>query len=82
MEARLEALSLAFWLEVMADLAEGDEEVRLWLDTGMEQTGFLWWCEVTNKQAQEWRTSLLGLWALRGTQKGKYALKRMRDAAL
>lgn len=78
----MEALFLGFWTEVMLDLLEGDEETRCWLDTGAEQAGFLWWAEVTNKQPQEWRKSLLGLWAMHGTRQGTLAKKKIQKQVM
>lgn len=53
------ALCSAFWVHIIIALQQGDEETRLWLDTGEEPTGFLWWCDVSNKEASFWRTRLL-----------------------
>lgn len=82
MDEFLKALSFAFWLAVMDDLVNDDEDTRLWLDTGREPMGFLWWCEVTGKQEGDWRKTLLLLWGLRGTKAGKKALQGIRDARI
>lgn len=80
MDERLRPLSLAFWLAVMEDLLGGDLMARLWLDTGEEPTGFLWWCVVTEKDSKAWRAALLRLWKLRGTASGKRKLKKLKEA--
>lgn len=78
----MEALALAFWGAVMEDLLEEDAtDVLLWLHTGRELAGFLWWCDVTGKERpEEWREYLLRLPALRGTRQAQNARKRLRDA--
>lgn len=58
----LRPLSEAFWLQVIADLQSKDEETRLWLDTGDERGGFLWWCETTRKDTYVWRRALIKLY--------------------
>lgn len=55
-------LSEAFWIQVLLDLREKDEETRLWLDTGAEVGGFLWWCELTKKDTYVWRRRLIALY--------------------
>lgn len=55
----VEALCSAFWIHIIICLQKGDEETRLWLDTGEEPLGFLWWCDVSNKEPQSWRKRLL-----------------------
>lgn len=62
MPEELKALSFEFWKLVIEDLQAGDEETRLWLDTGREPTGFLWWAEVTEKDAAKWRLMLVRLY--------------------
>lgn len=57
-----EALFGAFWCSVIIDLQRGDQETRLWLDTGEEVGGFLWWCLTTDKDAQWWRGRMLAVW--------------------
>lgn len=75
----LQPLSLAFWNKLMEDLVEGNEEARLWLDTGADVGGFLYWCDMTAKDAPRWRAMLLRLWEMRGTANGKRALKKLRE---
>lgn len=62
MDEHLRALSFAFWEAIINDLKAKDEETRLWLDTGKEPTGFLWWCEVTDKNPPRWRNDLVRLY--------------------
>lgn len=66
----LQPLSRAFWLAVMEDLAKGELRCRLWLDTDEQTAGFLWWCEITSKDAKTWRALLMRVWAARGTEQG------------
>ena len=80
MDERLKPLSQAFWVSLMEDLVGGELEAYLWLYTGEEPMGFLWWCEVTGKDKETWHAALLALWRLRGTQNGKKALKKLREA--
>jgi hypothetical protein len=79
MEERLKALSFAFWVREMEDLVKGDQEARLWLDTGHEPAGFLWWCDATSKEPQSWRAMLLQLWEMRETKKARFALRRIQE---
>lgn len=58
----LQPLSEAFWLLVIQDLAAKDEETRLWLDTGQETGGYLWWCELTKKDTYVWRRRLIAVY--------------------
>lgn len=76
----LDGLSKAFWLAVMEDLAKGELSCRLWLDTGEDLGGFLWWCETTDKQPIEWTGLLMRLWGLRGTEQAARVLKVLREA--
>lgn len=57
-----EALCAAFWTTVRRELEEGDAETRLWLDTGEEVGGFLWWAELSNLDATYLRTRFLALY--------------------
>lgn len=58
----IDLLVSAFWVRVIEDLQRGHEETRLWLDTGTEVGGFLWWCCLGEKDPQWWRTRLLRAW--------------------
>ena len=60
-------LSKAFWLAVIADLAEGQLDCRLWLDTGADVGGFLWWCQLSEKSVASWSALLMRVWSVRGT---------------
>lgn len=66
----VQPLAHAFWLAVIADLARGLLECRLWLDTGASLGGFLWWCELTSKDQRSWHALLMRVWAARGTEQG------------
>lgn len=81
MDELLRPLAYAFWTEVMEDLLRGDLVTYLWLYT--ETTpGFVWWSETTGKDPEVWRTLLVRLWSLRGTQEGERALKVIRETML
>lgn len=58
----IEALAAAFWVKVRQDLVRGDEETRLWLDTGYEVGGFLWWCDFSNLDSKMLRRRMLSCW--------------------
>lgn len=60
-----EALASAFWVHIINALRGGDEETRLWLDTGEEVSGFLWWCDVSDKDSGYWRAQMLRVWSTR-----------------
>jgi hypothetical protein len=55
-------LAEAFWEHIIRVLIAGDVETRLWLDTGEEVGGFLWWCDVGDKDAGHWRARCLRVW--------------------
>ena len=78
MDETLRPLSYAFWLEVAEDLLRGDLLTYLWLWTGNEPCDFLWWCEITDKEATGWKGMLLRLWDLRGTEAVQRALKLLK----
>lgn len=54
----------AFWAHIFECLKAGDVETRLWLDTDDTVGGFLWWCETSDHDPEEWRTRLLKLWEM------------------
>jgi hypothetical protein len=58
-------LASGFWVHVIRQLQAGDHETRLWLDTGDEPTGFVWWCDVSGKGAAGWRERLCQVWETR-----------------
>lgn len=58
----LRPLSEAFWLQVLVDLQAKDEEARVWLDTGHEVGGYLWWAELSKKDTYVWRRRLVALY--------------------
>ena len=62
-EGGVQALVSGFWMHIIECLQQGDEETRLWLDTGEETAGFLWWCQLTDKDPAHWRDRLLRVWA-------------------
>lgn len=79
MPDELQALSFAFWREVMIDLLSGDWETKLWL-TSRGLGSFLWWCRVTDKRPAEWRGMLLTLYGMAGTPEGERKMKKLREA--
>lgn len=58
----MEALAAAYWDHIAECLLAGDMETRVWLDTGGEPTGFLWWCDVSGDNPSRLRTLLLRVW--------------------
>jgi hypothetical protein len=64
-EAGFAALASGFWVHIIRQLEAGDLETRWWLDTGDEPTGFVWWCDVSGKDAAAWRERLCAVWRLR-----------------
>lgn len=74
-------LSKAFWLAVIADLAAGKLDCRLWLDTGEDTGGFLWWCSLTSKDERGWRAILMRVWAVRGTPEAARIVRILKEEA-
>jgi hypothetical protein len=52
----------AFWAHIVDCLHKGDAETLLWLRTGEDTGGFLWWCTVTGKEPGYWRPLYERVW--------------------
>jgi hypothetical protein len=52
----------AFWAHIVDCLRKGDAETLLWLRTGEHTGGFLWWCNVSDKEPDYWRPLYERVW--------------------